>query len=205
MTERAVKYGNQCRGSKRDEMCRSQYAITRYTIIRRATSIEKTIHSAKIRSSRRTPVKTSDMMRTKTSCRCILECARDPTLKHFDDTHQKKYRSNLKEEEKNSFVVSCNEKAISAFKESVENVNIIAHSLDNNLPLDYTALLLVRVKFSMLRRDLHLNKLTEELIARGVSIPTDMAGKIRELIKLLKSDEGDDFSFLPVTCNDNFD
>ena len=77
-------------------------------------------------------------------------------------------------------------------------------NVDNELTLDYTPLMKGRFRFAHLRRDRHLSKVMTELLARGVDIPVGTEGKIRELIKLLKRHEGDDYSFRPWTGIDNF-
>lgn len=58
---------------------------------------------------------------------------------------------------------------------------------------------------SQLRKNLHIHYFNSELVCRGVIIPTDVKDKTRGLIKLLKSHEGDDISFKPLTNLRNFD
>ena len=120
-------------------------------------------------------------------------------------SNQKNYRDNLKEEQKNPFVTARNSDAISAFEESVETHDLEHLNVDNQLLLDYTPLIRGRVKYSDLRRDRHLSHLKAELIARGVNAPNDIETKIRSLIILLKSCEGDESTFQPVTDAANFE
>lgn len=205
MTERAVKHGNQCRGPKRDEMYRSEFAITRSTIIRHASSYAKTLHESRTRTSRTSSLTVKDAMRTKTSGKCYLSYANSGKDGQFCSNVQEKFVDLLKYEENNSFVESRNEPVLEAFRESVATSNIDNIPLNYNFVPDYTPLMKGEVLYSILRKNIHLSHIIVELQARGVLIPNGSENKIRDLIKLLKIDEGNDKSFKPITNSEAFD